>query len=445
MQRWQRRFWCPSILCATATVVLFIPSNPAAAGGFALREESAVSQGASFAGSAANGGISAMFWNSAAATSQNGLNSASSYSLIIPHAELTAVPGTTAALLNPAIPQQAEIAHLAFTGAGYYNWQVKDLNPNLYFGLAMNSPFGLATKPDPVNWAGVQLGRTTKLFTFNVNPVVAYKVAPGLSIGVGPQFEYADAKLTFAVASPNNPAAGFSGDSFAAGATVGIMWQPTNQTTVGLGWRSQITHTLSGSFSNSQAIPPTPPAFPGAPPLSLASEATLRLPDVVTLSLRQVVTPNVRLLGTIEWSNWSRFDDVTVVASSTGATVLGPRIAGSTIASLPAKWEDGWFFSGGLEYDIIPALTLRTGVAWERSPIRDATQRLVGIPDADRTWLSIGASYQWRENVVLDLAYSHIFVADAQVDRTGIGGAPSLVADLDAHIDIISVGTRIKW
>jgi long-chain fatty acid transport protein len=410
-----------------------------------VREESAVSQGASFAGSAANGGLTAMFWNSAAATSQDGLNTASSYSLIIPRAELTAVPGTTAALLNPAIPQETDIAHLAFAGASYVNWQVKDLNPNLYFGLALNAPFGLLTKPDPVNWAGVQLARTTRLFTFDVNPVVAYKVAPGLSIGVGPQFEYADARLTFAVASPNNPAAGFSGDSFAAGATAGIMWQPTNQTTVGLGWRSQLTHTLSGTFSNSQAIPPTPPNFPGAPPLSLASEATLRLPDIVTLSVRQVVLPNVRLLGTIEWTNWSRLNDLTIVASATGATVLGPRMAGSPIASIPAKWDDGWFFSGGVEYDFDRALTLRTGVAWERSPIQDATQRLVGIPDADRTWLSIGASYKWSENVVFDLAYSHIFVADAQLNQTGIGGAPQLVADLDSHIDIISIGTRIKW
>ena len=174
-------------------------------------------------------------------------------------------------------------------------------------------------------------------------------------------------------------------------------------------------------------------------------KANINLPETATAGIRQIINADWTVLGGFEWTNWSRLNDLTIVASATGATVLGPRMAGSPIASIPAKWDDGWFFSGGVEYDFDRALTLRTGVAWERSPIQDATQRLVGIPDADRTWLSIGASYKWSENVVFDLAYSHIFVADAQLNQTGIGGAPQLVADLDSHIDIISIGTRIKW
>jgi long-chain fatty acid transport protein len=56
---------------AALTAVL---ATSASAGGFAIREQSVESQGASFAGSAAFGGLSSMYWNPAAAANKDGLN-----------------------------------------------------------------------------------------------------------------------------------------------------------------------------------------------------------------------------------------------------------------------------------------------------------------------------------------------------------------------------------
>ncbi|MGA7117924.1 MAG: outer membrane protein transport protein, partial [Hyphomicrobium sp.] len=76
---------CASVL-ATA-----ITAGPTFAGGFDVREQSALFQGMSFAGAAAGGtSLASMFWNPAAAGySGQGLTFDSSYSLIIPRADVT--------------------------------------------------------------------------------------------------------------------------------------------------------------------------------------------------------------------------------------------------------------------------------------------------------------------------------------------------------------------
>ncbi len=118
-------------------------------------------------------------------------------------------------------------------------------------------------------------------------------------------------------------------------------------------------------------------------------------------------------------------------------------MVGNPITSLQLNWHDGWFISGGLEYLWNPQLTLRGGVGWERSPIQNASERSARVPDADRLWTSIGASYKWSPTTTLDFAYTHIFVEDAQIDRTETGGI-RLVADVDSSVDIVSFAVRMK-
>ena len=56
-----------ALLAAAASAAMLATAGAAVAGGLAVREQSTSSQGASFAGSAAGGDLSSMFWNPAAA------------------------------------------------------------------------------------------------------------------------------------------------------------------------------------------------------------------------------------------------------------------------------------------------------------------------------------------------------------------------------------------
>ncbi|MEI4927655.1 outer membrane protein transport protein, partial [Klebsiella pneumoniae] len=69
------------------------------AGGFALREQSAYGQGTSFAGVAAGGALSSMFWNPATLTQVPGIQSESDVAGILGYAAHT--PGAGSQLPGP--------------------------------------------------------------------------------------------------------------------------------------------------------------------------------------------------------------------------------------------------------------------------------------------------------------------------------------------------------
>lgn len=422
----QRKALREALKIAVAATALAASTAAAVAGGFAIREQSAVFQGSSFAGNAAGGALSSMFWNPAAVGQFNGINMESAYSYIIPDSEVTALPGST--LLFAGLPANGgNIGKEAIVPASYLSYQ---LSPNLVFGLSINAPFGLATEPENRFWAGQTQARTSKIETFNFQPVLAYRIGPSLIVAAGLQIERIEATLKNATgATATSPNAVASADDTAFGFTLGILWQPTPATSIGLGFRSSIDHNLEGTLK-----------VVGTP-LGASVQAGVETPETVTLSLRQALTPQLTGLASVEWSNWSRLKSLDIICTSV-QPALGCPTSGSTARSLALGWHDGWFVSAGLEYAWSPALTLRTGVAWEQSPIQDPDERTLRVPDADRIWASIGASYRWSRNITLDVAYSHIFVDDSTIDRTESG--VRLVADVDSQVDIITVGLRIK-
>src|SRR6478672_767419 len=77
-------------LAGAAALSISAMSGAAQAGGFALREQSAIGLGNSFAGSAAGGsGLASMFWNPATMADFAGIQSSTTISYILPYANIT--------------------------------------------------------------------------------------------------------------------------------------------------------------------------------------------------------------------------------------------------------------------------------------------------------------------------------------------------------------------
>ncbi len=381
----------------------------AQAGAFAIREQSAYYQGMSFAGAGTGDTLSSMYWNSAAAASAPGFNTESHASIILPDTEITATGG---ALLGLGA-KSGDLADPALVPASYANYQIND---QLFVGLAMNSGFGLVTKPDNF-WAGSPIAITSDVFSINVNPTVAYKITPELTVGAGVQIEYINIRL-------NNTAREAELDDIGFGVTAGVTWAPVQGTTLGVGYRSSVSFDLEGKF-NPFAVPGTFPAT-----------ANLDLPDMVTVGLRQKISDRIDLLAGFEWTNWSRVGTIPVEG---------------TPETLRLNYDDGYFYSIGVEYAYSPFTTLRAGLAYEESPISDL-ERNVLLPDNDRIWLSIGATHQLTEKITIDVGYTHIFVDDASICRQGADASPCLVdapnlieAKSESSVDIISASFKYKW
>ncbi|MGE4166686.1 MAG: OmpP1/FadL family transporter, partial [Xanthobacteraceae bacterium] len=271
----------------------------------------------------------------------------------------------------------------------------------------------------------------------NFNPIVALKVADGLSVAVGLQAQYMDISYeNFQAAAAANLK--LTGTGWAWGWTAGVTFTPFPQTQIGLGYRSAIDQELDGLLSSGLGVTTNGPIT-----------AILPLPDTVTVGLRQGIGDRFTLLAGFEWSNWSRIGTVPILRS-TGGPALGAT--GSPI-TLPFQYEDGYFYSVGLEYCATPGLTLRAGFAYEESPVVDRV-RTPRLPDNDRFWYSVGLTYKppLLPGVLFDLAYSFIDVTDTPLTATAASGNPwfSTGAGIytgisSSHISILSFGFRYRW
>lgn len=459
------------LLGSAGAVALMLGATGAVAGGFAIREQSTSSQGASFAGNAAGGDLSSSYWNSAAITvTGSGLATESHYSVIFPDVEVTSAsvtrnPGFGTSIIAtggktfiPNVGDTQQMGKTAFVGSSYGAYR---LNDQLVLGIAINSPFGQATEPKNPSWSGMYHQRTGKLFTLNANPMVGFQLSPQLSIGAGAQIQYMS--LSFK-RQPGTLGPGLQdssvldGEDMGFGWTAGVLWRPTPATSIGLGFRSAVNHTVDGaSFVVGNNLYSSSPVAKIVPTTPVSFEAQLATPEIVTLSLRQSLSPTTRLLGTAEWTNWSRLDKVDFVARSTGGlTTLGALGIPSTkpgdlLSTLDFHWTDGWFFSAGYEWDYSSSLTLRTGIAYEQSPIQNADQRKVGITDSNRIWTSIGATYKWSQSTSFDFAYSHIFFDSAPIDTLTTAPGSAIVDVLrfqgkaEQSGDIVSFSMKTKW
>ncbi len=395
-------------------MALCVAGGSAFAGGFAVREQSASLLGSAFAGAAAGVDLSSAFWNPAAfGIAQNGLTSQSSYTAIFADTEIS--NATTNVPVGGAT--STDIDKIGVLSGSYAAYR---LDEKTVLGVSMNAPFGLATEPDNLNYAGRFHGRAAEMLTFNVAPTLAYEVAPGVHVAAGVQLQYMKLKL-WSAASFVNPVPNAkidTDDTVGVGFTLGVLLKPSAGTSVGLGFRSKISHELEGRFTAGAATLPV--------------SADLDTPEIVTLSFSQALSPQMRVLGTAEWTNWSRVDIVPIV--------------GLTNAVVDAQWDDGWFVSGGLEYDYSAQMTLRGGVAYEKSPIQSATQRLITLPDSDRIWLSLGATYRYSEATTFDVGYAHIFFDDSHLTRGTLTNPAFIInADVENSADILSVGVRTRW
>lgn len=414
-------------LLAGVAVLVPVMVVEANAGGFGLREQSTVGQGDAFAGVAAGGSLSSMFWNPATMTQTPGFGIEGNGTGILSKVDQHPLAGS--ALLPLGFGGAGDTGSPALLVSGYTTWQV---NPNLWIGLSTNSPFGLSTSfNDP--WAGRNYALSSSLMTYNATPSVALRINEWLSVGLGVQLQMGRADVNLGLGAAPGAHVNLNGSGWGYGLTAGVTVTPGPNTTIGVGWRSAVDQKIDGSLNV------------GAPGLAFseAVNTTLNLPDIVNVGIRHRFNDRWTVMGTAEWTNWSRIG--TSVVNQAGPALIGP-------VALPFQYRDGWFYSVGAEYAVDARTTLRGGVAYEVSPITDSVRTPL-VPDNDRVWLSAGASFKMLPNFIMDVGYSHIWVKDSNINISQTSGNPwfnpaapiAYVGTASVGINIFSVGFRYMF
>jgi len=400
-----------------AAILLFLFSPIIYGAGFQISEQSGTGLGRAFAGwGVINDDLSNAFYNPAGLTQKEGtqiqatgylIDGSSKFSddgsnnsvFVLPAGPL--VPGPPLTGGNEDGATFGKVPNLYFT---------MDLTEKLKYGFSITAPFGLATDYDR-DWVGRYTAKESELITVNINPSLAYKINDAFSVGFGISAEYAKATLSQAVFTGGPDGfAEVKGDDWSYGWNVGFMYHPSPTFRAGIGYRSKISHDLDGDDNDISGVP----ALGGNFSSDVRARATL--PETIYAGLYKEFASKWGLSLGVRWTRWNRLQEIVIDTES-------PLIADSV---LELNWENVISANIGIDYYYSDKWTFRAGYMFDESPTSDEF-RTPRIPDEDRNWFALGATYQYNDHLQIDAGFTHIIVDDADINlSTPVAGPPAL-------------------
>lgn len=235
------------------------------------------------------------------------------------------------------------------------------------FGLGIYSPFGLGMEwPDDAPFRSG--GLKAELMYATINPVVAFKPLPTLSLAIGPTFNYSDAELVQGQPLPGYRLK-FHGDDWAYGFNAGVMWQPHRKWSFGAKYFAATEMNYEGKASFSPSAPFLPPATD--------TTTHLQFPQIVSGGVSFRPTTNWNFEVAIDWSDWNQVDSA--------------KIDG--VGQLPLHWESSFFYHFGVTRYVGKGFYLSAGYFFSEASTPEK-QYTPLVPDTDLHVGSLGVIYK---------------------------------------------------
>jgi long-chain fatty acid transport protein len=218
---------------------------------------------------------------------------------------------------------------------------------NWRWGVAFDTPFGQQT-----NWpagsfpafAGPIAGLAptlSKIKLVRATPMIGAKFGTtGIGVGVD-YYRVLDANF-------NSQALGLSGNGDAFGWSVGLL-HSASPWSFGIAYRSAANVRIDGSVST--------------PVASAPASAKLNLPAILQGGVRLDVSPAIAIEIDLDWTQWSRFDVLTINHSNPGAP--SPLVSTN-------NWRNTVATHVGMSYRLGDDTTLRLGYTYDPSAVPDA-------------------------------------------------------------------------
>lgn len=301
-----------------------------------------------------------------------------------------------------------------------------DFVPNLYFvapvndkfalGAGMNVNFGLKSEYDDSYDAGV-FGGKTDLSAINLNLSGAYRVTEGLSLGLGVNAVYAKAQIErnagIIADSVKDGQAQMALKAVVPGTTIpdyltskdksvvslqdraawgfgwnaGVMYQFNEGNRIGLAYHSKVDIDFTDRTATSLGKKGIEAGKTG--------DLTLTLPDYLELSGFHQLTDKLAVHYSYKYTHWSRLTKLHASYED-----------GKKAFDKELQYSNNSRVALGASYNLDEKLTLRAGIAYDQAASRH--QRSAAIPDTDRTWYSLGATYKFTPNLSVDLGYAYL-------------------------------------
>jgi len=306
--------------------------------------------------------------------------------------------------------------------------------PALYFarpltekatlGFAMMSPFGGGADFGE-GWVGSHFSEEASIFSVQASASLGYRLSDTWSVGAALGAQYLEWQLNvdlppapFGPVNPGNippdhpmyaqllpPGSeeDIKIDDIQAFWSLGVLWQPNDNTSLGFRYIPEIKYDLEGDADILAPIPDMTVVQ------SFSASMEMSTPSVATLSLAHRFSPRWTVLADIERLGWSAWKENRVFHEG-GQTVVIER-----------NWKDSMGYSLGFHFQASPKTLLKFGVGYDESPI-DSDNLKVDPPMDRQIGYSFGLESQLSEKLRLIAAYQYRDMGDIRVEQTVFPG-----------------------
>jgi len=294
--------------------------------------------------------------------------------------------------------------NLAAAPQMYFTHTVEDSRWS--YGLGIYSPFGLGLEwPQDTGFRTV--GIESQLTYLRVNPVIACKLTPQLSLAAGLTVNYAEMFLDQGLRARELPLQNYfryEGDGWSVGYNLGLLWQPSDKLSFGATFRSSTKFTLEGEteFIFQPVIPTT----------QREAEADFEFPLTAAVGVSWRPTPGWNLEVNADYADWSSLGTVTIKQATPPPFPIRQDIP------FQLNWEASWLYSVGATRYFAGGWHGSVGYAFNENSVPDEYYSPLAA-DLDRHFLSAGVGYRGRKYDV-DVAYQFGYGPD----RTVTGSTP---------------------
>ena len=285
---------------------------------------------------------------------------------------------------------------------------------DLWFGFSTFTISGASLDYD-TGWVGRNQCDEVTIMTVTAMPTLAYRVNDWLSVGAGPTIWYGSLDLKVGPVGNTNGKIELDGDDVAYGYSLSTMIELSERTRVGVFYLSETNFEFDGDVKAK-----------GGPAggLEFGSDTELDLAQLLRGSVYHQLNDKWAVVGSVGWEDWSTVDNVNV-STENGNTALGKN------------WKDTYHYAAGLHYNLSDKWLLRTGVAYDTSPV-DADDRTADMPIDRQVRYAFGADYQWTESLTVGGSFVYVDLGSAKIDSPGFSG------DYNRN-DLYFLGLHANW
>lgn len=229
------------------------------------------------------------------------------------------------------------------------------------------------------------------------------------------------------------------GHNTVMGFQLGALVEFTENSRLGLNYRSEMKHSIAGTASVEFKNDPSSQGFANAAGLipangTGAGRVDMTTPEVVNLSYFHQLN-DLSLQADLSYTNWTSFQELKIESRDSAIKQL-------TATPTTHNWRESYRAALGANYQLNDQFTVRGGMAFDTTPIR-SSQVKADFPFANYKALSLGATYNINNDMALDVGIQHTLKQERDINNLDQSSGTSLNGKMTTEVTSFALGLRM--